>query len=290
MDRNQERIVGIILLIIGVGPALVGAATGSIPVVLLGSIVAATVIPSAYRLLRYPSLRTIRPGEIGQRIRRPGGLPLGGGMLVAFSGIDGSGKTTQADKLVDSLEAHGVLTVRIWARWRPILSYPLMGVLYVTWGWRRKDYDKSSVMKLIWTYFVLFDQIIFLIWKIWPHLLRGHVVCVDRYLIDHVVELKFDNLYNQSGANFLENLLPAPTDTFILDVPVDEALNRKDDTGEMLERLGIESGVETYLTRRRSLLLETADEYDATVVDTTQPVDQTHKSIREQVLRDYFGP
>lgn len=290
MNRNQERIVGVILLLVGLGPALVGVATGSISMVLVGSVIGAVVIPSAYRLLRYPSLRTIQPGEVGQRIRRSDRPPLGGGMLVAFSGIDGAGKTTQADKLVDSLESRGVPTVRVWARWRPILSYPLMGVLYVIWGWQRKDYSNSSVMKRIWTYVVLVDQIIFAVWKIWPHLLRGRVVCVDRYLVDHIVELKFDGLYNRRGANLFDKLLPVPTDTFILDVPVEEAINRKDDTEQMLDRLGIEAGVESYLEQRRSLLLETADEWDATVVDTTQSVDRTHEEVRGQVLKAYFSP
>lgn len=290
MNRNQELMVALVLLAVGLAPALAGVVAGSIPIVVLGVFVAVPVVPSAYRLLRYPSLRTVEPGEIGKRVRRSGGLPLGGGMLVAFSGIDGSGKTTQADELVDALEARGFSTVRVWARWRPILSYPLMGVLYVTRGWRRKDYDKSPTMKRIWAYFVLVDQVIFALWNIWPHLLRGRVVCVDRYLVDHVVELKFDGLYNPSVIGLFDTLLPIPDETFIFDVPVEDAIERKDDTGEMLDRLGIETSVESYLRRRRSLLLETADELNATVVDTTRSIDETHEELREQVLEAYFNP
>jgi len=289
MDRQKEILISVLLFAIGVVPLGIGAYIWSLPAIFIGITLAVAVLPSAYRLLRFPSLRQVSAGDVAKNVRQPHLLPLAGGMLVAFSGIDGSGKTTQADRLVESLKEQGVPAVRVWARWRPIVSYPFMGFLYMTRGWRRKDYAKISIIKRIWAYLVLIDQCVFALWNIWPHLLRGRVVCIDRYLVDQVVELKFDGLYNPNCARLFSILLPMPDETFVLDVPVTEAIERKDDTGEMLDRLGIDIDVKSYLNRRRSILLETATELEATVIDTTHPISETHAKIREKTLRRYFS-
>lgn len=211
-------------------------------------------------------------------------------MLVSFSGIDGSGKTTQGERLVESLEDDGISAIRVWGRWRPILTYPLMGVLYVMVGWRRKDYSRSRILRRVWAYLILIDQLAFTLWRIWPHLLRGRVVCVDRYLLDHFVELRFDGLYNRRAAALFRRFLPVPDITFVLDVPVERAMERKGDTGDMLDRLEVETEVEAYLTERRDMLLELGPRFDARIVDTTCSIQETSRVVHDYTLDAYWEP
>ena len=58
------------------------------------------------------------------------------GILVAFSGVDGSGKSTQVDLLEKSFEQINVAVLRIRSRWRPVLSLPLLVIM------RRLGYAK----------------------------------------------------------------------------------------------------------------------------------------------------
>ena len=290
MGRLVDRIIGIILVGFGSVVAAVGIAARSVPYIVTGLVVAAALVPAGYKLLRYPATRTVSVGKLVGDIRQQDLGLSQRGLLVCFSGIDGSGKTTQAEYLTDSLSSIGVPATSIWARWRPFISYPLMGVLYVTLGWRRKDYHKSDLLRAVWGYFVIADQLIFYFRYLFPRLIRGEVVCVDRYLLDQLVELEYDGLYNDRAVGLLERLLRKPDITFLMDVGVDQALERKDDTGEMLDRLGIDQSVPEYLTERRELY-HTVSERTPTrtvMVDTEQSLEETHEEIREEVFEAYF--
>lgn len=289
MTRRSDLLVGVALFVVAAFPVVFGALLGVFTLLIVGLVALGVVLPICYKLIRYPSTRQTSLGEIvsQSRMERFGRLT-GGGMLVCFSGIDGSGKTTQAQMIIDTFSEHGVSATHVWARWRPFVSYPLMGILYVLLGWRRKDYHRSRFVRAIWGYFLFVDQLLFFAREIYPELLRGKVVCIDRYVLDQIVEMRYDGLYNRRVASLLERFLPTPDVAFLMDVPPEEAMRRKDDTQEMLDRLRIDVSAEEYLADRRGLYLETVDESRTVVVDTTRPVSETHEKIAERVLSAYF--
>ena len=48
------------------------------------------------------------------------------GRLIVFTGIDGSGKTTQANLLLGSLQKDGIDAAYVWSRWEPLLLRPVI--------------------------------------------------------------------------------------------------------------------------------------------------------------------
>lgn len=287
MSRHRDYYIAIGLLVPGVLLLFVG------PVMpfafVIGVIWLVLVAPISYKLIRYKSPRKNSLGEIIAANRKDAGTgPLGtGGMLVCFSGIDGSGKTTEAEAIVEEFRDSDVDATHVWARWRPFLSYPFMGVLFVTRGWRRKDYHKSSTIKRIWGYVLIADHLLFFARRIYPHLLRGRVVCIDRYVLDQLVEMKYDGLYRERPAQMLRRLLPTPDVTFLMDVPASVAAERKDDTEEMLDRLKMDVEPIEYLQTRRKYFQEFATE-SVTTVDTTRPRAETHEEISGLVWTAYL--
>lgn len=287
MSRRTDYAIGLGLLGGPVSLFLLGLAYTPLHVV--GAIGFLLVAPVSYKLVRYPSTRRNSLGEVVAAARKEAGAgPVGtGGALICFSGIDGSGKTTQAEAIVEELEQSGVESTHVWARWRPFLSYPFMGVLFVTRGWRRKDYRKSDLVKRVWGYFLIADHLLFFLRFIYPHLRRGRVVCVDRYILDQLVEMRYDGLYRERFDDLLRRWLPTPDATFLMDVPADVANDRKRDTGEMLDRLEVDADPLEYLRERRAYFREFATLEDA-VMDTTRPMSETHGEVTELVWGAYL--
>jgi len=301
MDRSPDAVLGFGLLTVGLTPlgTVLAVAVWSRPPVLgshlwvvLGTLAvgwSVLVCPAGYKLLRYPSTRTVSLGRLVAEFRRRRLGPMRSGMLVCFSGIDGSGKTTQAQRLVEEFEARDIPAVHVWARWRPFVSYPVMGILYVLFRWRRKDYHRSRLLTAVWGYLVLLDQLLFFARHLLVPLLRGKIVFVDRYLLDQFVEFDYDGLYNRRVVRLFLRFLPSPDRTFLMDVPVETALERKDDTQEMLDRLRIDADERTYLETRRELYQSHARELEGvTIVNTSRQIAETHQEIRDSTFDAYF--
>ncbi|WP_229111382.1 dTMP kinase [Halapricum desulfuricans] len=287
MTRIRDYIIAFGLLL----PPLLSLVGGVFffPLALIGVPGLLFVAPISYKLFRYPSTHKNSLGEIAAATRQTGNAgPFGtGGALVCFSGIDGSGKTTEAKSVVSELQENGVDATHVWARWRPFVSYPFMGVLYVMLGWRRKDYHKSKLIQRLWGYFLLVDHIVFFFRYIYPSLRKGEVVVIDRYILDQLVEMEYDGLYWDRSAALIESWLPTPDATFLMDVPAEVAEERKQDTEEMLDRLRIDEEPIEYLRTRRELFHRFASE-DVTVIDTTRPIEQTHEKITDEIWQAYI--
>ena len=137
------------------------------------------------------------------------------GLLVAFEGVDGSGKSTQADLLVAALHALGVPTV--------LTREPTGG----PWGRRiRESFSGERLPASEELDAFMRDREEHVASVIRPALLAGKVVVVDRYYLSTVAYqgargLDPDVLLHQNEA-----IAPRPDITLLFDLPVGEALNR----------------------------------------------------------------
>jgi len=175
------------------------------------------------------------------------------GMLVAFSGVDGSGKTTQVKLLEESFRRINVDVIRIRSRWRPVLSLPLLVIL------RRLGYARvhraggvyivetrlphRGGLSSLWCILTQIENIVKTGVKLLFPLVLGRTVICDRYALDMVVD-GMAGLHDQPGQARLGlqllRLLPKPDFSFFMDTDPEVAFKRKPDLpglGDYVERL-----------------------------------------------------
>jgi len=143
--------------------------------------------------------------SLARGFKQKSGIRPQSAMLLALSGVDGSGKSAQADALIDAFTTCAIRSQRVWTR---VGSTPLLYALHRlrhrlhrggkqtivdgsgmqprTGGYG--PYRRSGYSLVWWLVAVMFDYGARLQYVRW-RLLRGNVVVADRYLCDAEVEL-----------------------------------------------------------------------------------------------------
>lgn len=212
-----------------------------------------------------------------------------GGTLICIMGIDGSGKTTQAGALAESLRAQGVDAVHAWARWKPILMLParLLGrALARRGGEPDGDYrgftdSKRAILRgrfrsALWKSSVLLDHAWQVFFKIRIPLMMGKTVVADRYVYDTLVDLSVnlrcppDELLKDP----LLRLFPGSNLVIVLDLSPHLGVTRKRD-----------GTPEAYLAERRALYLQLGSALRMETVDAEGTPTEVQAEIRKRVWK-----
>jgi thymidylate kinase len=244
-----------------------------------------------------------------KRVARPPGE--GGGFLIAFSGLDGAGKSSQAEALKSALEQLGYETTLEWTRleWTTLwegggvlgkIAWPVMRAVALVErvrgrGWAPAEpQDRDWYTDTVETPAARFRQRVGLVNDAWvtvvaamharaqrqataPLIRAGRAVVCDRYTLDAAAMLRFrygDDRRFRSAIRVLQRLSPQPLRAYHVDVPAAVAHARKAEQYSLDE-----------LERQARLYREERDALGVRVLDGERPREELCTEVALDVWR-----
>jgi thymidylate kinase len=221
--------------------------------------------------------------------------------LITFSGLDGAGKSSQAEALQETLEQLGWQVTMRWVRlewttlwenrWLGILGWPARTALGLLARARHPAEgdaggpaltptavrERSNLVTNIWVTVVALAHGSAQRRETRPHLRRGLVVICDRYTPDAAAHLRFR--YGESNdfrfqIGLMRRLSPEPLRAYFVDVPAETAHARK------AEQYSLDD-----LRRQERLYREEAPKLGVRRIDGERPREELCAEIAEEVWR-----
>jgi len=207
------------------------------------------------------------------------------GRLIAFSGVDGSGKSTQVKLLQERFRGLHKNTKRVWCRWRPITSLPLLTILLrlgyaevhptSSIGFVETRIPRNGGLAFLWSTLTQIDNFVKTGTMVLIPLMLGRTVICDRYVLDLMVEGMAD-LKDQPGRTRLGykllRFLPRPQQAFLVRVDPHVAFERKPDMPTL-----------SHFRARAELYNELADDLGVVVLDGSLSPEVIHDEIWRRI-------
>jgi dTMP kinase len=198
------------------------------------------------------------------------------GLFISFEGIDGCGKSTQADLLRSYLESKGEQVELLREPGGTALSEQIREILLNP---NNDKMDPSTELILLSASRAQLTREIII-----PALERGNVVICDRYADSTLAYQGYGRGINLEWLEKLNTFATAglkPDITLLVDLPVDEALNRMQ--SKSFDRIEME-GIE-FLDKVRSGYLELTDRFSKRyfMIDGMETIEEMSKKIINKI-------
>lgn len=211
--------------------------------------------------------------------------------LITITGIDGAGKSTLANAVMEELQARGYSASYVYGRYLPRLAYPVMEagrrtILFDT----DIDEDYSShqeskvelfsnpVVRFLYESLIMVDYAPQLVARLSPALVTSDFVICDRYVYDTLLT-DFKGTIVKTPEEAIKKykrysrFVPTPRHMFYLQIPVSVAYDRKDDTP-----------AEEYLEDRKEFYEVFSEHFGMTMLDGTASVEDLVDQVIDQIL------
>lgn len=209
--------------------------------------------------------------------------------ILVLSGLDGTGKSSQARILSERLFGSGIRVNTIWNRWKPVLTLPLIKMArrsispvrdaqtadYSNFTEKKRDRMRSPLKRDLWQTVVWSEyamQVNFRL-AVGGYPFRG--IISDRYVYDTLVDMAINFSATSTDLerlceHALFSLFPRPAKLIVIDIDPEVGARRKSD-GTPPE----------YLADRRQLYLEMARITGAPVIDGCGSIENIAEEIWE---------
>ena len=163
--------------------------------------------------------------------------------FIYITGADGTGKSTQAQLLLERLRRQGVRCRHVWLRFPFFLSVPLLA--YARWrgfSWVEKhgstrhgywDFQSSPLLRALLPWSVLFDAALAAAFRIYWPLCTGRTVVCERFVLDMLVDLMvaFGSrmMHRKMPGTFYRYLIPRRASIVILGLDATTIRQRRPD-------------------------------------------------------------
>lgn len=219
------------------------------------------------------------------------------GLLIAVSGVDGSGKTTVISMLMRILsDKYGIdkgKVIYVWCKYEYKLIKPLtvLGRIiflrnsdplknYNDYCKKRKSIFRNPLVARMYRVLMDIDYAFQILINIKIPLLLNKIVICDRYIIDTALELYFDydleiedivDIINK----YYKRMAPKPDIQLILDIDEEEAMRRKNDVPHI-----------DYIRERRYLYNSLAGKLNINVLynDTLEKAEQIAHYLADKIF------
>jgi thymidylate kinase len=213
--------------------------------------------------------------------------------MIAFSGLDGAGKSTQIELLKSYVEDSGGKVKLFWSRggYTPGMLV-LKSVLRKSNNTKiplnngdskqREESFSNPYVRKIWLSLAIVDLIFFYcIYLRFQSILGFKVIC-DRYIfdtqIDFILNFPQENVEKWWLLKLLLLFSPTPKRHFVLTITVEESIRRS-----ALKNESFSDSVETLKLRLKDYMAFVAEKPFAIHIDGSKSIDDIHTFIKQQV-------
>jgi thymidylate kinase len=218
--------------------------------------------------------------------------------IIVLMGPDGSGKTLQANMLVEWMATRGERAEVVWMRGESYITVPLIragkallrgpreqkrgeGIAdpdsYEKYTQSKQSMFKNPILRAIWRSTTLIDHYISFRKAIGRLGRDVTTVILDRYVYDSMIDI--DSAFGSGGreaerllGSVFAGLFPRPDRVVLLDLPAEESMRRKDDIPSI-----------EYLESRRPVYHIIAERIGAGTVDATKSKEEVQEDIRKEI-------